>query len=140
MVLFDHIHITRMTAVDVSIDVARCFDRMIEACKNLSCRQQGADIQYLKLHGATQQQFRYHVKHAQGISNQFNQHSSTDPWYGAGQGAGDPWLAIQLQFAELKEWKWHGIKMIKQLHQLQTLLMDLLKDHRLSMESGNYPA
>jgi len=51
-----------------------------------------------------------------------------------------PWLAIQLQFAELKEWKWHGIKMIKQLHQLQTLLMDLLKDHRLSMESGNYPA
>jgi len=52
-----------------------------------------------------------------------------------------PQHAIQLQFAELKEWKWKGIKMIKQFHQLQRLLMDLLKDHRLSMmESGNYPA
>jgi len=89
MVLFDYVHITRTPAVDVSIDVARCFDCLIEACKNLSCRQQGADLNYLKLHAAMQQLFRYHVKHAHGISAQYNQHSDNHPWYGAGQGAGD---------------------------------------------------
>jgi len=62
---------------------------MIEACENLSCHQHGANQQYLKLHAATQQQFRYHVKHALGISSGFNQHSPSNPWYGAGQGAGD---------------------------------------------------
>jgi len=31
----------------------------------------------------------YHVKHAQGVSTQYNQHSEQDPWYGAGQGARD---------------------------------------------------
>jgi len=51
-----------------------------------------------------------------------------------------PRIAIQLQFAELKGRKWKGIKMIKQLFQLQTLLIDLLKDHRLTMESGNFLA
>jgi len=75
--------------MDVSIDVARCFDHMIEACENLSCRQHRANQQYLKLHTATQQQFQYHVKHALGISSRFNQHLPSNPWYGAGQGAGD---------------------------------------------------
>jgi len=89
VVTFDYLHITHTDAVDVSIDVAKCFDNMIEACENLSCRQHGADTQYLQLHAATQQQFRYHVKHAQGVSTGYNQHSPTDPWYGAGQGAGD---------------------------------------------------
>jgi len=89
MVLFDYVHMTRTTAVDVSIDVARCFDCLIEACENLSCRQQGADLNYLKLHAAMQQLFRYHVKHAHGVSTRYNQHSETNPWYGAGQGAGD---------------------------------------------------
>jgi len=89
MILYDYIFITRTTALDVSIDVARCFDNMIKACENLSCRQQGANVNYLCLHAATQQQFQYHVKHAQGVSKQYNQHSESDPWYGAGQGAGD---------------------------------------------------
>jgi len=57
MVLFDYVHLTRTTAVDVSIDVARCFDCMIEACENFSCRQQGADLEYLNLHAAMQQSF-----------------------------------------------------------------------------------
>jgi len=89
MVLFDYVHITCTPAVDVSIDVAQCFDCLIEACENLSCQQQGADLNYLKLHATMQQLFRYHVKHAHGISTQYNQHSECDPWYGAGQGAGD---------------------------------------------------
>jgi len=92
MVAYDHIRITRMTAIDISEDVAKCFDRMIEACMNLSCRQQGADLKYLKLHALLQQTFQYYVKHAQGISSKFNQHSRDDPWYGAGQGAGDACL------------------------------------------------
>jgi len=92
LVLYDHIRITRTIAIDVSKDMARCFDCMIEACMNLSCRQQGANIQYLKLHALMQQTFWYYVKHAQGISTAYNQHSQTDPWYGAGQGAGDACL------------------------------------------------
>jgi len=89
MVLFDYVYLTRTIAVDVSIDVTRCFDCLIEACENLSCRQQGADLNYIKLHAAMQQLFRYHVKHAHGVSVRYNQHSATDPWYGAGQGTGD---------------------------------------------------
>jgi len=59
---------------------------------NLSCRQQGADVSYLKLHALLQQNFRYYVKHVQGISAKFNQHSAMDPWCGVGQGAGDACL------------------------------------------------
>jgi len=81
----------------VSIDVAWCFDHMVEACENLSCRQHGTNMNYLKLHAAMQQQFHYHVKHAHGMSKEFNQHSHMDPWYGAGQGAGNacPWWIVQ---------------------------------------------
>jgi len=46
-------------------------------------------MNYLKLHAATQQQFHYHIKHTHSVSKEFNQHSHTDPWYGAGQGAGN---------------------------------------------------
>jgi len=49
MVIFDYVYLTHTTAVDISIDVARCFNSMIEACENLSCQQQGADLEYLKL-------------------------------------------------------------------------------------------
>jgi len=34
-------------------------------------------------------QFWYYVKHAQGVSAQYNQHMEQDPWYGAGQVAGN---------------------------------------------------
>jgi len=97
LVLYDYIHITRSTAIDLSKDVAKCFDRMIEACTNLSCRQHGADPNYLKLHAAMQQQFKYFVKHAAGISQEYNQHNQQDPWYGAGQGAGDACLRWVVQ-------------------------------------------
>jgi len=89
MAIFNYVYLTHTTAVDVSIDVVQCFNSMIEACKNVSCWQQGTDLEYLKLHAAMQQQFCYHVKHAQGVSAQYNQHLEQDLWYGAGQGAGD---------------------------------------------------
>jgi len=92
LVLYDHIHITWTTAINISKDVAHCFDHMIEACMNLLCRQQGADINYLKPHALLQQSFQYYVKHVQGISANFNQHCNTDPWHRAGQGAGDACL------------------------------------------------
>jgi len=62
---------------------------MNEACVNLSCLQHGADPRYLRLHAQTQQQNRYYVKHACGISSEYNQFTSQHPWYGAGQGTGD---------------------------------------------------
>ncbi len=37
VVIYNYISITQTDAVDVSIDVARCFDNMVEACENLSC-------------------------------------------------------------------------------------------------------
>jgi len=86
---YDYLHTTCMDAVDISIDVARCFDNMVEACENISCRQHGADPDYLRLHAAAQQQFCYHIKHAHRVSTGYNQFSSEDPWYGAGQGAGN---------------------------------------------------
>jgi len=75
--------------VEISNDAASCFDRMIEACQNLSCRQHGADSDYLKLRAQTIQMLQYHVKHAFGILEDYNDHTAEHPWYGAGQGAGD---------------------------------------------------
>ncbi len=59
--------------------------------------QQVADPLYLKLHAVMQQHFHYHIKHATGVSTEFNQHTMTDPWYGAGQGAGDACLRWVVQ-------------------------------------------
>jgi len=89
MVLYDYVFVMRATTVDVNIDVACCFDNMVEACENISCRQQGVDLCYLKLHAAMQQQFQYHVKHVHGVSAWYNQHMLQDPWYSASQGAGN---------------------------------------------------
>jgi len=46
---------------------------------NLSCQQQGADVQYLQLHAAMQQQMRYYMKHATGILMEYNQHNNNNP-------------------------------------------------------------
>jgi len=86
---YDVCRVTKDEATIVSNDLAECFDRMIENCHNLSCRQLGADLQYLKLHAQTQRQQRYYVKHAFGPSTKCNTFSDEHPWYGAGQGAGD---------------------------------------------------
>jgi len=52
---------------------------MVEACENLSYHQHNADMNYLILHAATQQQIFYHVKHAHSVPKGYNQHSSSDP-------------------------------------------------------------
>jgi len=62
---------------------------MIEACQNLSCHQQGADLQYLKFHTLAHQQFQYYVKHMHGISTRYNTFTIKSLWYGSGQGLGD---------------------------------------------------
>ncbi len=87
--LFEIYRMLRLIAIEISNDAASCFDRMIEICQNLSCRQHGADPQYLKLHAQTQQLLQYYVKHAYGVSTEFNQHTEEHPWYGAGQGMAD---------------------------------------------------
>jgi len=69
--------------------VAECLDRTIETCQNLLCLQNGADPDYVRLHTQTRNLLQYHVKHAYGVSKNHNQHSSTNPWHGSGQGTGD---------------------------------------------------
>jgi len=66
-----------------------CFDRTIETCQNLSCIQNRANPEYIRLHAQTRNLLQYHVKHAYGVSSHYNQHSSTNPWHGSGQGTGD---------------------------------------------------
>jgi len=78
-----------MQVIIVDNDTTACFDRMIEAPNNLACLQHGADPQYIKLHAQTQRELWYHLKHKYGISEEFNKHQDTQPWYGMGQGAGD---------------------------------------------------
>jgi len=93
---YDYVTITRTPAANFEYDLKHCFDNMFEACQNLSCRQHSADTRYIRLHAQTQQQQRYHVKHAYGLSTKYNQHSDQHPWYGAGQGTGDAatrWVA-----------------------------------------------
>jgi len=89
VIIYDILRTTKDKAIDIGNDAAVCFDRMIENCQNMSCRQHGADIQYLRLHVQTHQQLKYYVKHAFGVSIQYNKYTPQHPWYGAGQGAGD---------------------------------------------------
>jgi len=87
---FDIIQIARQIVAEISNDAANCFDWMIEVCQNLSCHQRGANINSLKLHTQTILLLHsYHVKHAFGISTEYNTHSDEHPWYGTGQGAGN---------------------------------------------------
>jgi len=86
---YDYLTITRTIAANFEYDLQHCFDNMNEACQNLSCRQHGADTRYIKLHAQTQRRFKYHVKHAYGLSAEYNQYSEQNPWHGAGQGTGD---------------------------------------------------
>jgi len=78
-----------MWVIIVDNDATACFDRMIEAPNNLACLQHSADPKYIKLHTQTQRELRYHLKHKYRISEDFNTHQETKPWYGMGQGAGD---------------------------------------------------
>jgi len=81
--------ITRTMAANFEYDLKQCFDNMNKVCTNLSCLQHGADLWYIHLHAQTQCLQHYHVKHAYGISKNYNQHSKQNPWYGARQGTGD---------------------------------------------------
>jgi len=54
---------------NITEQLSQVLNHMLEACMNLYCQWQGADIIYLKLHAALQQQFCYYVKHAQGVSH-----------------------------------------------------------------------
>ncbi len=109
---YDYLLITRTIAANFEHDLQHCFDNMNEACQNLSCRQQGADHRYIKLHAQTQRQLKYFVKHAYGVSDTFNQYSEQNPWHGAGQGTGDAaprWVVqshslITAYHAEAKLW------------------------------------
>jgi len=86
---FETYRIQRTTAIEKSLDVAECFDCTIETCQNLSCLQNGANPNYIRLHAQTCNLLQYHVKHAYGVSKHYNQHSPTTPWHGSGQGTGD---------------------------------------------------
>jgi len=81
--------ILRMRVIIVDNDATACFNCMIEAPNNLACLQHGANLKYIKLHAQMQCKLRYHLKHKYGISEDFNTHQETKPWYGMGQGAGD---------------------------------------------------
>jgi len=87
--IYDYVIITRTIAANFEYDLQHCFDNMNEACQNLSCHQHGADPRYIKLHAQTQCKFKYFVKHAYGLSTEYNQYSDQHPWHGAGQGTGN---------------------------------------------------
>jgi len=61
----------------------------MEACQNLSCCQHGANLKYLKFHAKAHCLFQYHVKHAHGVSTQYNTFTADYPWYGTRQGLGN---------------------------------------------------
>jgi len=75
VVIYDILQTTKDEAINVGNDAAACFDHMIKSCQNLSCRQQGADLQYLRLHAHTHEHLRYYVKHAYGVSLEYNEYT-----------------------------------------------------------------
>jgi len=97
VVTYEYICINKETAINIELDAEACFDMMVELCQNLACLSHGAGPLYIRLHAKTQQAQRYYIKHAYGISEVYNTHSDTHPWYGAGQGTGDAcpeWIVL----------------------------------------------
>jgi len=88
-VTYDYIRINKEEAINIELDAEACFNMMVELCQNLACLSHGADPLYIRLHAQTQRAQRYYIKHAYGISEIYNTHSDSNPWYGAGQGTGD---------------------------------------------------
>jgi len=81
--------ILHLCVIIVDNDATVCFDRMIEAQNNLACLQHGANPHYIKLHAQTQHKLKYYLKHKYRISEDHNTHTTAQPWYGMGQGAGN---------------------------------------------------
>jgi len=81
---YDYLPIMQTIAVNFEYDLQHCFDNMVKACQNLSCRQHGADPRYIKLHAQTQHKFKYYAKHVYGTLNTYNQYTDQNPWHGAG--------------------------------------------------------
>jgi len=85
------------TVINVNNDLKACFNNMVKAYHNLACLSKGTDEKYICLHAQMQQQFRCHIKHAQGILSNFNTLTNDNPWYSAGQGARDAALQYATQ-------------------------------------------
>jgi len=85
---YDYLTVTHTPAANFEFNLQACFDFLVRVCMNLSCLQHGADPRYVKLHAQTQCRLKYHIKHAYGMSEAYNQYSEEHPWHGAGQGTG----------------------------------------------------
>jgi len=70
---------------------------MVKACHSLACQSKGVDTDYLCLHAQMQKLQKYYIKHARGISEDFNTYTDNNPWYSTGQGTGDAAIQYTMQ-------------------------------------------
>jgi len=94
---YEWIQILHAAVINVNNDLKACFNNMVKAYHNLACLSKGTDEKYICLHAQMQQQFRCHIKHAQGILSNFNTPTNDNPCYSAGQGARDAALQYATQ-------------------------------------------
>jgi len=76
-------------AIKLDLDETACFDLIIKACQNLLCLSHRADPQGIKLQCRHINTLNTTPKHSHRVSDRYNQHLPTRPWYGAGQGRDD---------------------------------------------------
>jgi hypothetical protein len=89
VIAFEFCRVQRLNAGKMFNDAAACFDRIMEALSNLTCRREGLPIEVAELHAQTLELIQYFIKHQGGIGKKPNQHNNPRPFFGPGQGAGD---------------------------------------------------
>lgn len=87
--LISQIHHEQKPACIFFNDLTSCYDRITENHSNMALRAHGCPTELLALHAQNQQRARYYIVSGYGPSTLFNQHTSSNPFHGSGQGAGD---------------------------------------------------
>lgn len=93
----DHIHLDQRPAWIFDKDATSCYDRIVESYANLSMVAKGHPTKVLQLHSKVFQRVKYYVVTNYGVSDEFNQYSTAQPFVGPGQGSGDSparWVSV----------------------------------------------
>jgi hypothetical protein len=85
VIAFEFCRVQRLNAGKMFNDAAACFDRIMEALSNLTCRREGLPIEVAELHAQTLELIQYFIKHQGGIGKKPNQHNNPRPFFGPRQ-------------------------------------------------------
>ena len=108
---YDTSYCSRRTLFNFDNDATSCYDRIIIALASIINRKYGLHQRIVALHANTLQQARFHLRTANGMSNESYSHCIRFPIYGSRQGSGNSpaiWLFISSTLCDVHNKISHG--------------------------------